>query len=172
MKSEPWPGAGGTQLRTSAKSFLSIFLSAVFALPTGIALPAPAAAGVRAGEDGHGSAVPLRSADKKPKQDAAVKGLPITELSGDEAIFHALNRLAYGPRPGDMERLRQMGLAKWIEQQLNPNAMDDRAVEARLEQFLPCGCRLQIAGGISAAASNINAAARKHGLNNARTASG
>ncbi len=30
---------------------------------------------------------------------------------------------------------RQMGLAKWIEQQLNPNAMDDRAVEARLEQF-------------------------------------
>src|SRR6266849_151654 len=136
MKSEPRPGAGATQLRTSAKSILSIFLSAVFALPTGIALPAPAvAAGVRAGEDGHGSAVPPHSADKKPKQDAAVKGLPITELSGDEAIFHALNRLAYGPRPGDVERVRQMGLAKWIDQQLNPNAIDDRAVEARLEQF-------------------------------------
>jgi len=122
MKSEPRPGAGGTQLRTSAKSFLSIFLSIAFVCPTGIVLPAPAA-----------SAEPAK--DKKPKQDAAVKGLPITELSADEALFHALNRLAYGPRPGDVERVRQMGLAKWIEQQLNPNAMDDRAVEARLEQF-------------------------------------
>ncbi len=71
--------------------------------------------------------------DKKPKQDPALKGLPITELSADEAILHALNRLAYGPRPGDMERVRQMGLAKWIDQQLNPNSIDDRAVEARLE---------------------------------------
>src|SRR3989442_95881 len=41
----------------------------------------------------------------------AFKGrLPITELSEDEAILHALNRLGYGPRPGDVERLRKFGL--------------------------------------------------------------
>ena len=34
------------------------------------------------------------SRDKKSKPDAALKGLPITELSADEAIEHALNRLA------------------------------------------------------------------------------
>src|SRR6266478_5257035 len=113
--------AEATQFRSSAKSFLSILLSIVFVFPAGIALPTPAAA------------VPAK--DKKAKQDPALKGLPITELSADEAILHALNRLAYGPRPGDLERVRQMGLAKWIEQQLNPNAIDDRAVEARLEQF-------------------------------------
>ncbi|HUO27117.1 MAG TPA: DUF1800 family protein, partial [Candidatus Aquilonibacter sp.] len=62
-------------------------------------------------------------------------GLPITELSADEAILHALNRLAYGPRPGDIERVRQMGLAKWIDQQLNPNSIDDKAVEARLDAY-------------------------------------
>src|SRR5215469_10759169 len=62
-------------------------------------------------------------ASKKPKLDPALKGLPITELNADEAILHALNRLAYGPRPGDIERVRQMGLAKWIEQQLNPNSI-------------------------------------------------
>src|SRR4029077_12093106 len=78
---------------------------------------------------------PAAAKDKKPKQDAALKGLPITELSADEAILHALNRLAYGPRPGDVERVRQMGLGKWVEQQMNPNAIDDRAAEARLEQF-------------------------------------
>src|SRR5258706_330181 len=122
MKFDTRPGAGATRLRTSGKSLLSIFLSIAFVFPTGIALPAPAAAASRA-------------KDKKPKQDAALKGLPITELSADEAILHALNRLAYGPRPGDVERVRQMGLAKWIEQQLNPNSIDDRSVEARLEQF-------------------------------------
>src|SRR5216684_3631626 len=120
MKCASRPCAGATQFRSSAKSFLSILLSIVFVFPAGIALPTPAAAAAK---------------DKKAKQDPALKGLPITELSADEAILHALNRLAYGPRPGDVERVRQMGLAKWIEQQLNPNAIDDRAVEARLEQF-------------------------------------
>src|SRR6266403_44908 len=80
------------------------------------------------------AAIPAAAKDKK-KTDPGLKGLPITELSSDEAILHALNRLAYGPRPGDVERVRQMGLAKWSEQQMNPNAIDDRGVEARLEQF-------------------------------------
>ncbi len=81
------------------------------------------------------SATPPAGKDKKPKPDPALKGLPITELSPDEAILHALNRLAYGPRPGDVEWVRQMGLAKWIEQQLNPNSLDDKAAEARLQDY-------------------------------------
>ncbi|HJZ66420.1 MAG TPA: DUF1800 domain-containing protein [Candidatus Acidoferrum sp.] len=72
---------------------------------------------------------------KKEKQDPSLKSLPITELTPEEAIQHALNRLAYGPRPGDVERIKQIGLAKWIEQQLNPNTIDDKAVEARLETY-------------------------------------
>src|SRR5215467_11625673 len=78
---------------------------------------------------------PNPASDKKPKQDLALKGLPIAELSPDQAILHALNRLAYGPRPGDIERVRQMGLAKWIEQQLYPNSIDDKAIEARLQDY-------------------------------------
>jgi uncharacterized protein (DUF1800 family) len=73
--------------------------------------------------------------DKKPKPDPVLKGLPIRELSTDEAIVHALNRLAYGPRPGDVEHVRQMGLDKWIEQQLNPGSLDDKALEARLTNY-------------------------------------
>lgn len=74
-------------------------------------------------------------ANKKESQDAVLKGLPITELTADEAIQHALNRLAYGPRPGDVERIKQMGLSKWIDQQLNPKSIDDHAVEARLNAY-------------------------------------
>ena len=119
MRMDTRPGAA--RMRTGAKRLLSIFLS-ISLFPTGMAWPALAAAGE-----------PTK--DKKLKQDPVLKGLPITELSADEAISHALNRLAYGPRPGDAERVRQMGLAKWIEQQLNPNGIEDRAVQARMEQF-------------------------------------
>jgi uncharacterized protein (DUF1800 family) len=80
------------------------------------------------------SLVAASTKEKKP-QDSLLKGLPVTELSSDEAILHALNRLAYGPRPGDVERIRQMGLANWINQQLNPKSIDDSAVEARLNIY-------------------------------------
>src|SRR5438477_4834755 len=73
--------------------------------------------------------------DKKPKQDPVLKGLPISDLTADEAILHALNRLAYGPRPGDIERIKRIGLSTWIDQQLNANSIDDKAVQARLDDL-------------------------------------
>jgi uncharacterized protein (DUF1800 family) len=105
------------------KALFAAFLSIACVLSLGVDVPAI-------------SAIPAAAAkDKKPKQDPALKGLPITELTADEAILHAMNRLAYGPRPGDLERVRQMGLAKWIDQQLAPNSIDDKAVNARLENL-------------------------------------
>jgi uncharacterized protein (DUF1800 family) len=111
-----------SSISTAPKSFLALVLSFACVLSLGADFPSAA-----------GAASPAR--DKKHKQDAALKGLPITELSADEAILHALNRLAYGPRPGDVERVRQMGLAKWIEQQLNPSSIDDKLMEARLQDY-------------------------------------
>jgi uncharacterized protein (DUF1800 family) len=77
------------------------------------------------------------AADQPPAQlsKRVIGKLPITELTDDEAILHALNRLAYGPRPGDVERVRRMGLDKWIEQQLNPASINDSAVDARLASY-------------------------------------
>src|SRR4051812_3599445 len=51
-----------------------------------------------------------------------------------DAVEHALNRLAYGPRPGDVERGRAIGLGTWIEQQLHPDKIDDSALAARLPE--------------------------------------
>jgi uncharacterized protein (DUF1800 family) len=76
------------------------------------------------------------AASRKIVLDKKFKGgLPIKELTEDEAILHALNRLAYGPRPGDIERVRQMGLAKWIDRQLDPKSIDDSALDQRLERY-------------------------------------
>jgi uncharacterized protein (DUF1800 family) len=61
--------------------------------------------------------------------------LPITQLTEDEAIVHALSRLAYGPRPGDVERIRKMGLEKWIDAQLSFTSGNDPALDTRLNKF-------------------------------------
>jgi uncharacterized protein (DUF1800 family) len=47
---------------------------------------------------------------------------------------HALNRLAFGARPGDSERLARLGLDKWIEQQLRPEGIADEGLTTRLAQ--------------------------------------
>ena len=50
-------------------------------------------------------------------------------------VVHALNRLTFGPSPGDIERVSAIGLDKWIDQQLHPEKIDDNAMDARLAQF-------------------------------------
>ena len=40
----------------------------------------------------------------------------------DKTILHVLNRISFGPRPGDVDRVRQMGLETYIDQQLHPGA--------------------------------------------------
>jgi uncharacterized protein (DUF1800 family) len=67
---------------------------------------------------------------------AAFKGkLPITELTEDEAVLHALNRLGFGPRPGDLQRVKQMGLENWIERQLHPENIREPLLQARLSRL-------------------------------------
>jgi uncharacterized protein (DUF1800 family) len=66
----------------------------------------------------------------------AVRGTDPFEqkLSPDQEIVHALNRLTFGPRPGDIDEVRRKGLAKWIEQQLHPDQIaENPVVEERLK---------------------------------------
>ncbi|HUI56678.1 MAG TPA: DUF1800 family protein [Bryobacteraceae bacterium] len=44
------------------------------------------------------------------------------KLSSDQKIEQALSRLTFGPRPGDIDAVRKMGLQKWIELQLHPGS--------------------------------------------------
>jgi uncharacterized protein (DUF1800 family) len=61
--------------------------------------------------------------------------LPVSSLGPDQLILHALNRLGYGPRPGDVERVRRMGLAAYIGRQLDPRGIPDPAVEQALAAY-------------------------------------
>lgn len=57
------------------------------------------------------------------------------QLQGDERIVHALNRFTFGPRPGDVEAVRAMGLDAWFDQQLHPATIQDPALQEKLAQF-------------------------------------
>ena len=49
--------------------------------------------------------------------------------------FHLLSRAAYGPWPGDLDRVRQRSSEGWIEEQLNPEAIDDTFCDLRARRF-------------------------------------
>jgi uncharacterized protein (DUF1800 family) len=61
---------------------------------------------------------------------AATSGRPATV--DDRAIAHVLNRITFGPRPGDVEQVRRMGIEAFIDRQLHPERIDDRDIDARL----------------------------------------
>ncbi len=69
--------------------------------------------------------------NKKDKQYSSA-----AEMDAQKRAVHALNRLTFGPRPGDVERVMTMGVDAWIDQQLRPEKIDDSALDTRLSPFL------------------------------------
>ena len=71
----------------------------------------------------------------RPVAAAPAAAVPAASVSGDRQIIHALSRLTYGARPGDVERVRAMGLSAWIDRQLRPRTIDDSATERTLAEL-------------------------------------
>ena len=59
----------------------------------------------------------------------------VPQKPDDRAIVHVLNRIGFGPAPGDLERVRTIGLSTYIDQQLQPERLDDSRLAARLAAF-------------------------------------
>jgi len=57
---------------------------------------------------------------------------PLTE---QQKISHVLNRLGFGARPGDVEKVKAIGLQKYIDQQLDPASIPDAALEAKVKNL-------------------------------------
>jgi uncharacterized protein (DUF1800 family) len=65
----------------------------------------------------------------------SVVAAPPASLTPQDSALHALNRLAYGPRPGEVERVAAAGVMRWIERQLAPDEIDDTALARREREF-------------------------------------
>lgn len=72
------------------------------------------------------AAQPLVSAQKRAKSQ---------NLTEEQRIIHVLNRLGFGARPGDVERVKSMGLENYINQQLNPDKIADTVAENKVRDL-------------------------------------
>ena len=64
-------------------------------------------------------AVTTFSSSKKP---AAPKRKSPVALTQEQRAIHALNRLTFGPRPGDLDNVLRVGVDRWIDQQTEKKA--------------------------------------------------
>jgi uncharacterized protein (DUF1800 family) len=70
----------------------------------------------------------------RKKDRSAGETVPM-RLDDRKRAVHALNRLTFGPRPGDVDRVTRVGVDKWIELELRPDKINDSALDARLAPF-------------------------------------
>ncbi len=88
-----------------------------------------------------GAAAPLAGCEGVISRVAQEMGDAVPDhvgaASGDEIdpAFHLLSRAAYGPWPGDLDRVRRMGHDSWIDEQLAPETIDDTACDLRARRF-------------------------------------
>ena len=75
-------------------------------------------------------AVALPGKTNKPKPAADYSQFQ-KKLSKDDQIIHTLDRLTFGPKPGDLEAVKKLGLKKWIDQQLHPENVKENPELAR-----------------------------------------
>ncbi|MGH9813310.1 MAG: DUF1800 family protein, partial [Candidatus Acidiferrales bacterium] len=120
---------------TWARSVLSVWLMGLLLAPS-YALRASAYAFQASADESAG-----RPSSAAQTPSAGTIAIPDTGLSDEEKSVHLLNRLGYGPRPatarrpGDIERVKKMGIAAYLEQQLNPDNIVDEDVDLRLAGF-------------------------------------
>ena len=74
--------------------------------------------------------VQFASGRKKDKTNPAE-----AQMDDQKRAVHVLNRLTFGPRPGDVQRVMSMSVDKWVDLQLQPEKIDDSALDARLAPF-------------------------------------
>ena len=68
-------------------------------------------------------------------QPFAQKSAKPRALTEDQRILHVLNRLGFGARPGDIERVKSIGLDNYINQQLNPEKIADTVAENKIKDL-------------------------------------
>ena len=77
------------------------------------------------------------------RTDVNVQGLSVPDASSvaareqtaDQQVVHALNRLAFGPRPGDVLAVRELGVDRWIAAQLDPQRIADPVADSVVARY-------------------------------------
>jgi uncharacterized protein (DUF1800 family) len=87
-------------------------------------------AGVLAGCGGQTS-----PAGSTPAPTATAVAVHNGDMLPDEQVQQVLNRLTFGARPGDAEKVRAMGIDKWIDLQLHPERISDASADSLMQRY-------------------------------------
>jgi uncharacterized protein (DUF1800 family) len=79
--------------------------------------------------------LPAFSAAAQSTMTRTVPASDVRELPADQQIMQALNRLTFGPKPGDIQKVRAIGLDTWIDEQLHPEKIDNSAMDAFMTKY-------------------------------------
>src|SRR4029077_9147590 len=117
----PAPPRGISQERVVKRNRMPLSWKSLAALFAIISLSSPA--------------FPQAAAKKKPAAApahpaAAAAPAGPAQLTERQRALHALNRLTFGPRPGDLETVLAKGVDNWIEDQLHPESIADSAAQS------------------------------------------
>jgi uncharacterized protein (DUF1800 family) len=77
--------------------------------------------------------VTLASSERLISAPPAILKGRAARLTEDQKLLHLLNRITFGPSPGDLTRIKQTGIDRFIEEQSHPETIDDSDLEKRLE---------------------------------------
>ena len=114
------------------------------------------------------SAAPVKKTAPPASINAMKHNAAAQPLTEDQKIVHVLNRLGFGARPGDVQKVKAMGLSRYIDAQLHPERIDDSTVDQQLASY----AQLQLSSdqlaeeyntflGVAKQAQGVNKAARK-----------
>jgi uncharacterized protein (DUF1800 family) len=78
-------------------------------------------------------------AAKKMAPAPPAKNAALIPLTPRERVVQLLDRFAFGPKPGEVDRVLAMGAERWLEQQMNPNSINDNGLNKRLADFPTLG---------------------------------
>ena len=120
--------------RTLLCALLAVQLAAAPALSAQSA-PPPQSTGSASAPQTSTSGDSTNPGENLPVVPATIAPGASSVLTPEERLLHVLNRFTYGPRPGDLERLRAEGLNKWFSAQMNPQTIDDSALDRRLADY-------------------------------------
>lgn len=120
LRLHPWPARSAPVGNVATRSTYQFMLGAV-----GVALAACASP----------SSGSVGSAATPRQSGPSTADIAAREQTADQQVQHVLNRLAFGPRPGDVAKVRAMGVDAWIAQQLEPQRIDNSATDRFVEQF-------------------------------------
>ncbi len=100
-------------------------------LAAGVASCSPAPARIPAAP----ASRPVAPVARAQSSAAPAIALAPSSLDADQQVLHVLNRTGYGPRPGDVERVKRMGVAAYLRQQLDPASISDASAEEMLRAY-------------------------------------